>query len=192
MKITLSVLLLLLTSSCYYTSSKEFISNSSVSVPYVKGDPTGELTNVLIKTICSSTTLLYDNEEGDLNLSVELSEPSQENISFQYQTNSSGELEDKLEPSENRLTAKVLVTLTNLNTNKIILGPLFIEESVHYDFNFQPIQSNINIFSLGQLNYIDDATKVALTPLYQKLAEKIVSAIENIWWKDTEDEEKSG
>ena len=147
MKITLSLVLLLLTSSCYYTSSKEFFSGASptVSIPYAKGDTTGELTNALIKTICSSTTLIYDNDDGDLNLSVQLSEPSQENISFQYRKNSNGELEDKLEPSENRLTAKVLFTLTNLNTNTVILGPLFIEESVNYDFDFQPIQSNINI-----------------------------------------------
>ena len=163
--------LLCLSCSGYHSLSTEF---ATLEVPYVKGDDTGELTSSVIEAITSSSPYTYD-PNGEYRLEVECNEVKQENIGFQYERNQEGNLEDKLIPSENRLFGNISFKLIKSSNNQIVLGPIKIEETVDYDFDFQPIQSSINTFSLGQISYIDEASQSALTPLYERFAYRIVA-----------------
>jgi hypothetical protein len=177
--------LLCLSCSGYHSLSTEF---ATLDVPYVKGDETGELTSSIIEAITSSSPYTYD-QNGEYRLEVEFNEIKQENIGFQYERNQEGNLENKLVPSENRLFGNISFKLIENSNNQTVLGPIKIEESVDYDFDFQPTQSNINTFSLGQISYIDEATQSALTPLYERFAHRLVVFL-NTFVENVQTEEK--
>ena len=60
-------------------------------------------------------------------------------------------------------------------SGEVILGPNRLYADLEYDHDYYSIRDNINAKSLGQLTDIDSAEDAAKTPLYRKLAEKVVS-----------------
>lgn len=154
---------------------------STVSVPYVKNDVEGQLTDALIKQISASGSLRYVSEEGDLVLEAEIVDFKDENIGFRYDKDDQGELLDKVVPSENRMTAIVLVTVKDRSSGKKVLGPITLASGVDYDYDFNPIKDTEMTYSMGQLNFIDNAKDAAYTPLYKGLAQRIVEYMNNSW-----------
>jgi hypothetical protein len=154
---------------------------NNISVPYIKDDLEGKLTEAVIKEIVSEGSLHYAMNGGDLVLEAEIVEIEDDNIDFRYDRDSEGAVLKKVIPTENRLTAKVKMSLMERTSGKCVWGPVFVSAHVGYDYDFNSLQSAEMTFSMGQLDVIENARDAAYKPLYKQLAEKIVHQINNTW-----------
>ena len=165
-------------------------SDTSVSVPYVKGDSEGALTSQIIRQLSSSGQFQYSPSEGILILQVAIVSDKNEKIDYRYgRDNTTGDLTDHLYPTENRRTLSAEVVLLYAGSEEILFGPEIITAITEYDYvdvgsardlSFVDPQGRRQIvldFSQGQLDSIEGAQDDSLTPLYRKLAENIVAAL---------------
>ena len=163
--------------SCGY--KYEQTRDTTISIPYVKGDTEGLLTEAIIKQIIATSNLSYQSsKDGDLTLEAKIVKYDNENIGFRFDRDSQGNLQEKIVPSENRLSAFVKISLIETLTGKIILGPTIISSDVDYDYNFNTASGNITAFSMGQLDFTNVANMSAHNPLYHALAVRIVNYID--------------
>ncbi len=153
----------------------------TISVPYVWGDHTGELTSALIKEVSKSGAFAYKSCNGEIVLKVALIDVSEMNIGFRYDSNKEGEREDDIIPSETRLTALAEITVIEYCTGCVVLGPARIYATVEFDHDYYFGSDRTNVESLGQLTDYDAAYDAAQTPLYKTLSEKIVDYVINSW-----------
>ena len=162
----------------YKTGSGGLVDHyNTITVPYVINDTEGKLTEALIKELSSEGALKYVIGGGDLILKAEIVDTEEYNIDFRADTNK----KNKIVPSENRIRTKVKTTLIERRSGKSIIGPVIITSDVDYDYDFNTIKNDEMTFSLGQLNFIDDAKDATQEPLCRKLAGKIVRHINNAW-----------
>ena len=185
----LAFFILLLVSSCGY----QFQNNDdqlTLSIPYVKGDNEGQLTNELIRQFAYSGAYQYVKEDGNLTLKVVILGDTSEKIGFRYDRNEfTGKLETNLQPTEDRRTITAQVSLVNAATEEIVIGPYQVSSFSDYDYtDINSIQSlsfftpggkrqTILNFSLGQVDSIEGAQDDAVVPLYRNLAKKIADGI---------------
>ena len=169
--------------SCNYQrgSGALEIHYSSLSIPYVLGDDSGELTAELAKQLTASTTLSYVNEGGDLVLSVALVEVDQEPIGFRYDHNDEGQPTLRVVADEQRLKAVAEVSLTETATGKVLFGPSRVSAYVDYDLDPDQTQSSQLTLSMGQLDSASAAQDTARRPLYHALAQNILVHITQVW-----------
>jgi hypothetical protein len=199
MKNLLLLLPLIFNLSCGYQFGQGCLLTKyqTMSIPYVIGDTTGELTAILIKQISRSSAFRYVREGGDLVLNVSLCECSEENIGFCYDTKKDkNDREDKerdsrecrkrefnhsIIPIESRATIIAEVTVIDCSSGCNVLGPAKLFASVDFDHDYYYSPDRINVFSLGQLTDVDAARDAVQTPLYTALAEKISEYILHSW-----------
>lgn len=172
-----------LLTSCHYQFGYGNLSGryQTISIPYVIGDQTGDLTGELIKKISTSGAFRYCPSGGNLILQVELLELDDENIGFRYDRKKRGDLKKTIIPTETRLTGLVEIKIIDSSTQKVVRGPTRISASVEFDHNYYFTMNAINIFSLGQLSDVDAAYEAAMHPLNQQLAEKITDYVTLSW-----------
>lgn len=193
--ILLNFALLLLLSGCgYHWEDQERLSAhyQTVSVPYVKGDLDGLLTDALVKAIGLSNQFTYA-KDGELILEAAIVSDQVNHIGWQYDRDpTSGARENRLVPNEGRLEVAVNLSLVSARTGKVLHGP--IQVRAHSDFDFVDSDSlldtsfitptggrqSVLFFSLGQLDSIDGAKDAARYPAFDKLARKIVEGMENL------------
>lgn len=154
---------------------------STISIPYVEDDDDGQLTKEIIHAMSTSGAFKYTPYQGELTLKIKLLDWYDENIGFHYDRKKSGKLKNGLIPTETRLYAVVEVLLIETATDKILRGPTLIKTSVDFDHDYYSNRNEINVFSLGQLNDIDEAQEAASRPLYRRIAIKISDYIINSW-----------
>lgn len=153
----------------------------TVKIPYVKGDTYGELTAALIKEVSQSGVFQYKNSGADVVLEVVILEFEEEDIGFRYDRQKDGKREKNTIPTEMRMTAIVEVSLIEACSGKLVFGPNKIEASIDFDHNYYFGSDHLNRISLGQVTDIDAARDSVKTPLFNRLAEKIVGLVSHSW-----------
>lgn len=178
----IALLTCLLTSCCGYHCgpSGTLTSYSTVSIPFVEGDWTGDLTAALVKEVSQSTVLMYQPNGGAITLNVKLLDVRDENIGFRYDRNRDGKLKDRIVPDETRISALAEVTVTETASGSLLLGPVRVSADVEFDHDYYS-SGHVNVFSLGQLTDIDEAHNAVQRPLNQQLAQKIVDYLNDNW-----------
>ena len=168
---------------CQYQFGRGELSHSytTISVPYIEGDQRGELTADVIKQLSTSGLFCYTNENSDLILKVKFLELGEENIGFRYDRKKGGCLKKSIIPTESRVNALVEVILMERISERIIRGPTRISVNEDFDHTYYSTRNRVNIFSLGQLNDIDEARDAVMHPLNRHLAERIVDYVVNSW-----------
>lgn len=170
-------------SSCGYQLGQGSLPSKyqTISIPYVKGDVTGELTAALVKEIARSGAFQYQRSSADLVLCVTILDSYEENVGFRYDRDKDGELTDSIIPTETRVTALAEVSVTETCSGCVVLGPARIYASVDFDHDYYFTRDAVNIFSLGQLTDVDAAHDAVHRPLNNVLVEKIVDYLIHSW-----------
>lgn len=154
---------------------------SSITVPYITGDATGELTALVIRELNTSGSLSYKKECADLILLVEVIQWHDENIGFRYYVNKKGKRKDYIVPTETRISAVVQVQVIESVSGCSVLGPVRLRADVDFDHDYYSSRNAVNIFSLGQLSDVDEAHDAAMHPINKCIAKKVVSYLINAW-----------
>ena len=152
-----------------------------MSIPFVEGDLDGELTAELIRQVAQSGAFEYRKEGGALLLQVDVIDTSDENIGFRYDQNKKGKIKKRLISDETRTSILVEVSVKEVGTGTILLGPARLSANVEFDHDYYSSRNGVNIFSLGQLTDYDEAHNAARRPLHYALARKIVDYLNNNW-----------
>ena len=147
----------------------------AISIPYVQGDEDGQLTAALIHQISISGEYAYRSCGGEYVLEAKIIDYTYENIGFRYDRTKRNCLEDYIIPVEMREGILLEVQLVAACSGEILLGPSRLYTDLEYDHGYYSIRDKVNVTSLGQLTDIDSAEDAAKTPLYRKIAEKVVS-----------------
>lgn len=171
------IVFLFLTGCCCYTFNPTLSleGGTTLSVPYIEGDVDGLMTAALIKEVASSGAYTYRHQGAEWILKVRVIDDSYENIGFRYDRSRKGRLKNWIIPVEMREGILVEVELYAACPLGLVRGPCQLYADIEYDHDYYTIRDGVNVFSLGQLTDIDSAEDAAQTPLYQRLAEKIVS-----------------
>ncbi|MBS0620304.1 MAG: hypothetical protein JSS61_02465 [Verrucomicrobia bacterium] len=191
-KSLIASLILLMCGGCGYRFQGEGSDQviASISVPYVKGDIDGLLTEELIRTLVETGRFDYTSSGGEWTLLVSVIGDGDERIGYRYDRNpTTGKRRDNIVGTENRRTLICEMKLIDTASEEIILGPLVIKGQSEYDyvdsnsiydlvtFTPQGPQTVIEV-SLGQLDSIegahDDATVVAFRSLAQKIVDGLI------------------
>jgi hypothetical protein len=182
--------LLLLLCGCGYHFGKTGDEQTTISVPFVKGDSDGMLTNEIIRAISSTGYFEYRRNDGNLQLLATILSDTDDRIGYRYDRDpTTGKRRKNIVGTENRETINVEVKLIDTYTQEILLGPEIISASADYDYvdsnsirdltfiNSKGHATTIIDFSLGQLDSIEGAHDDAQTPIFRKLAQKIVDGL---------------
>jgi hypothetical protein len=188
------VLVCLGLSGCGYQFGQGMLPSQycTVTVPYICGDKTGEMTYALIREISRSGALSYRNGSADLSLKVTIIDLYENNIGYRYHCDDHlRDLEkdgcrphhfsDSIIPTETRLTAIAEVSVIDMSTGSLRLGPGRIKASVDYDHDYYFSPDGINQKSLGQLTNMESAKEAVIHPLSEVLAQKIVDYVIHSW-----------
>ncbi len=189
-----SLVLLLLISGCGYHWGFDYPEGRrpSVSIPYVKGDDDGSLTNELISQLSSSGLVVVRNHSGEYRLNVSILENQNDSIGYRRDPQRiKNKIYHQLQACEGR---RRLVTEVSLcKGEEIVSGPHKIAADVDYDYvdgdsypqlTFVSSHGETEVvlpFSLGQLESIEAAQEASTRPLYRKISQKIVDAISSEW-----------
>jgi hypothetical protein len=166
---------------------------TTITVPYVQGDPEGELTDQLIKQLSASGRFEVVRHGGCLCLNVAIVDAANDRIGYQYSRDDTKQKRQKnLIATENRRLMTAEVTLVNTVSGEILLGPIPVKAFAEYDYidsgslrdltfvNSQGKTKKTLTFSLGQLDSIEGAQDDVAVPLYRVLAQSIVDGISNV------------
>ena len=185
---------LLMVGCGYHISNDNLISSiPTISVPYIKGDKDGMLTEAVIKEISSSDCLSYTSGTGALILEGVITGEDTENLGYQYDRHpKSGKRFNRLVPNEQRKEIKVRISLIDSQSQKIAYGPFEIVAGNDYDFvnsdsltdtsfvNIDQQRESVLFYSLGQLDSNQGASSNSFVPIYKKMAVKIIEGISNL------------
>jgi hypothetical protein len=185
-------------SGCGYRFSDDTERHNTISVPFIKGDANGQLTSELIHALSSSGHFEFRKSNSNLELLVTIVSEGDERIGYRYDRNpTTGKLRKNIVGVENRETISVEAKLIDVYTQQVILGPETITASADYDYvDYNSIRdltfiqpggkpTTIINFSLGQLDSIEGAHDDAQTPIFRKLAQKIVDGLIVNNWKQS-------
>ncbi|MBP9841477.1 MAG: LptE family protein [Simkaniaceae bacterium] len=157
----------------------------TLSVPYVKGDIDGALTDELIRQVAILGKYTLVGGEGEYRLEVKIIHDEQNVIGYEYD-HQENQLYNRLVSNEERRLIEVEVTLIDQSSGKIVLGPEKVRMGVEYDFVdpeslpdvvVSPSSESTLSFSLGQLDSIEGARAGSLASLHRKLAQKIAAGL---------------
>lgn len=167
--------------SCGYrvAPSMDTQNTKSVSLSFVNGDISGDLTSSVVTALSQQPGFEYIADGGMYRLEVTLLDQDQEKIGYRFQNKKNVAGDHKIIPSEGRGMALAEVRLIENSTNKITLGPAFILGTAEFDHQNNSLDNNIQRFSLGQLTDIDTTEDVLYVPLYRNLSEKIATWLQS-------------
>lgn len=164
--------------SCGYRFGQSPLSANyrSLSVPFVAGDPDGELTAAIVRQVCATLPFNYKEEGGELLLLAKIIELDDENIGYRYSYKKKCQRTDFIKPVESRLYMLVEVALVDNCTQQALYAPVRLLATLDIDhtYNYSNWAKGTTQFSLGQLSDADAAFEAARRPLNQIMAEKIV------------------
>lgn len=149
-------------------------SNSTLTIPFIRGDSDGRLTNAVTRQIDTSGLYRITNCDGHETLCIQLINCCEQNIGFRYDDNKEGEMTRTLVPIEVRYTLTIELSLIHCGTGKTTLGPIQLSASVDFDHDYYSSADSVNTFSLGQLTNVESARYTAYDVVSRKLAAKIV------------------
>ena len=177
------ILLCLTLSGCgYRLGSGDIIRPySTISIPYIQGDVSGDFTAALVRQVTVTTPLRYVDCGGDLLLQATLICPKEENIGFRYDIENGGCRAPWLIPTEERMWISAEITLLDNCSGECLIGPVIVSVFIEFDHEYYLSRNGVNVFSLGQVTDIREATDAAQTPLSEALAKKIVDTISYAW-----------
>lgn len=187
MRIALAAVLLIFGACGYQFGQGSLICKyNSISIPYICGDKTGEMTEALIKEMSRSGVLAYKSRSADLCLKVTVLDFFEDNIGYMYGPDDDDgyEKEDNTNsiiPNETRITVIVQVEVIDSATGCAILGPGKIKASYDFDHDYYFSPDAINQTSLGQLTNMESAREAVISPLSVVLAQKITDFVINSW-----------
>src|SRR5580692_9298469 len=116
----------------YHAREEETV---TISVPFVKGDGDGRLTNELIRALSSTGYYEFRKNNGNLELYVAILSDGDDRIGYRYDRNpTTEELRKNIIGTENRETITVEVKLIDAYTQEIVLGPEVLSASADYDY----------------------------------------------------------
>ena len=176
--------LALICQSCGYQSAvnhNALSGYSSITVPYVEGDEEGDITAQLVQALAEEGPWKYHALDAELSLKVKILEIKREDVGYDRFYNENGEIERWMVPNERRLSVRAQVVVIEEATQKNILGPMELSESVKLDFNPEYSETNLVRFSLAQYDFVENAERTAHRPLNQRLAKIIVNSLINSW-----------
>lgn len=189
MRISLVLLAISLLTGCGYRI-KQNSEQTTVSIPFVKGDHEGQLVAELSRQLASSGHYTYVKEGGEYLLKVVILDDHSNRIGFRYdQSQFSGEVKKNLMADENRRQIEADVTLFRADTEEAIFGPVKVSAYSDFDYvyinsletlsfiNAQGQREKVLTFSLGQLDSVEGAQDDALFAIYRSLAGKIVESM---------------
>ncbi len=165
----------------------------SVNVQVVQSDEKGLLTNQLIREISEDGNIVYDPSSCQFILAAEITSLDNHNIGYRRDRNGDGTLRKNVRATEGREKISVKVQILDAHTRTCVYGPVTIEEDVDYDYvdddsiddlsfiDDQGSRQTVLSFSLGQLESKASAQAAALTPLYRKVARRIVKTMVHEW-----------
>jgi hypothetical protein len=154
---------------------------STLSVPYVSCDTTGEVTQALIHEIATSGAFEYVDSGGAYRLCVSMLDYVEQDIGFRYDVDKQGDLTKTVIPVETRSRAVALFSLVEACSGETVLGPERVSASVEYDHEFNGGSDTLTRFSVGQVSDIEAAREQAPRQLGAVLAQRIVDYIKNAW-----------
>lgn len=169
-------------SSCGYRfgGSGSFQCYRTLCIPFAKGDEKGVLTSALIASAQKKGRLRYTACGGEIVLMVTVCRPEVENVGFTY-TKNQGKITKVIASNEARATLKSKVLVKEAACDKVVFGPIDIEESMAFSFEPDQVEKSYHSFALGQLERHDLAEDAALNALYVRLAEKIIDVLYGCW-----------
>lgn len=191
----LKLLNLLILCSCgYHTISSD--DRATISIPYVRGDEDGILTNAVISEINRIGLYDYVNSGGELELKIALVGGGEEVIGYRYdRSEKKAHLQQNLLATENRRHAAAEITLYRASEDQPILGPMVVTANAEFDYiDVSTIRELAFItpsgkrekvidFSEGQLDSVEGAQDNVLSPLYDDLAKKIAAVVQKAFLK---------
>lgn len=173
---------LLLTSCGYHFGQGSLPSKyQTITVPYISGDKTGEMTAALTKELSKSGAFIYHRDCADLFLNVTIVDYYEENIGYRHNIDKNDKRTHSIIPTETRMTALAEVVVVESCSGCIVLGPARITASVDFDHDYYFSPDGINAFSLGQLTDAEAARDAVMRPLSHALAEKVVDYVVHSW-----------
>lgn len=170
--------------SCGYRSAGNYNALSryqSITVPYVEGDEEGDVTTQIIQALAEAGVWKYHALDAQLSLKVKILKIKREDVGYDRFYNQNNQIERWMVPNERRLSILAEVSVVEESTQKTILGPLELSESVKLDFNPEYSETNLVRFSLAQYDFVENAERTAHKPLNQRLAKIIVNSLINSW-----------
>lgn len=191
MRVLLGMVLILLTSCGYQLGQGSLACEyESISIPYICGDRTGEMTNALIREMSRSGAFSYRNHSADLCLKVTIVDSFEDNIGYMQGPDDDDGYDDddnnyrssnSIIPNETRLTVIAEVIVIDSRTGCVKLGPGRIRASYDFDHDYYYSPDGINQTSLGQLTNMESAREAVILPLSAALAQKIVDYVIHSW-----------
>lgn len=154
---------------------------STISVPYVTGDAEGNFTSILTKTLVDSGSWKYQTFDPEISVIVEIEESKVEDIGYNRHFNQNNQIQRWMDPNERRLSVLLKVSVIEEATQRVILGPTHLSDSVKYDFDEEFSEDNLVGFSLAQYNFYENAERMAYTNLNERLAKVVVDYLVNSW-----------
>ena len=73
------------------------------------------------------------------------------------------------------------VSLVESSTGNVIVGPTKLSAAIDYDYDFDDIRDDSIEFSMGQLNFVENARMAAKPSLNRVIAQRIVDYVVNYW-----------
>lgn len=177
---------------CGYRSTTSTGSDTvAVSIPLIANDEDGVLRNELAKAIASTGKYRYtSSQDSRYQLIVSIKGDRAEHIGYVWDEEPiTGEILNRLYPSEGRRAISVSVSIKDTDTNKTIVGPFVVNEYVDFDFVNPTALKNIEFtdvagqsqsvlqFSLGQLDSEEGAKNESYHPAFKELSQKIASVL---------------
>jgi len=194
-KACLLLLGLITLSGCGYrwSLSQDQKEQISINVPYAEGDTKGLFTKELIYILSTQSPFLYASSGADYTLEVHFIETNDEKIGYRRDRDkNTGAILKNVVPTEGRKTVKAEASLKDKEGN-VAWGPYEFSSFADYDYvdedsladlsfmNQQNQRQTVLSFSLGQLESIGAAQDASESPMYRRLAQKIVDSITITW-----------
>ncbi len=154
---------------------------STIAVPYVEGDTTGEVTQAIVREIASSGAFQYGQNCGCYTLCATILDRDEENIGFRYELNKNGTPSKTIIPVESRGRYLVEFSLVESCSGCVVLGPIRVAGSVEYDHEFDEGTEQLNELSVGQVSDVEAARDAVPQLVGKVLAQRIVDYLRGAW-----------
>ena len=181
-----------LLAGCNYTSpSNQFGDEVAVmTVPLIRGDEDGYLRIGLAREISQTPGYAYSSSDGSYRVDVKIVKDSAETIGYAWDEKPiTGEFIQRLYPNEARRNVKAMVSVTDIQQNKVVIDPFEVVASTDYDFVNPTALKNIEFtgvdgeghsvlqYSMGQLDSEEGARGEAFAALANNLSKMIMGAL---------------
>ncbi|HSX25766.1 MAG TPA: LPS assembly lipoprotein LptE [Chlamydiales bacterium] len=193
-KLLASFSYLIFLAGCGYRWQPEYPCSErpTITVPFVRGDEDGSLTNEIIRALSTSGLADVRHSGGDYRLQVTMKDSQFETIGYRRDRQKiTGEIKKNLLACEGRKTLNIEAIL--FQGEQIAYGPYQISAQADYDYvdgdslqdltfiSATGVFTTVLPFSLGQLESNETAQEAATRPIYAKIAQKIVDALSSEW-----------